>query len=157
MRYRHDMRVRFGHADPAGIVYYPRFFEWFHDAFEGMFEAVLGVPYAEILQVRRVGFPTVQIATEFRRPARFGEPVTVEVFLSRLGERSAVFAYRVRRDEALLATASAKVVPMDMDHHRAVPWPEDLHRAFSPYVEADGDAPDLERLQPAPVDGPPRG
>ena len=30
MRYSRPMRVRFGHADPAKIVYHPRFFEWFH-------------------------------------------------------------------------------------------------------------------------------
>ena len=40
MRYSRPMRVRFGHADPAKIVYYPRFFEWFHDAMESMFEDV---------------------------------------------------------------------------------------------------------------------
>ena len=92
-----------GHiSDPAGIMYYPRFFEWFHDAFEGLFEAVLNTPYAEILGERRVGFPAVQVATEFRRPARFGELVWIEVFLSRLGDHSGTFEYRVRRDGVLL-------------------------------------------------------
>ncbi|MFO0723544.1 MAG: thioesterase family protein [Myxococcota bacterium] len=147
MRYSRPMRVRFGHADPAGIVYYPRFFEWFHDAFEAMFEAVTGRPYAEILQGTRAGFPAVSLATEFKAPARFGELVEVEVFLSRLSERSGTFEYRVRRMGALLATASVKVSVIDLDTMRSRPWPPELRAQFEPYVEEDAERPDGSRLR----------
>src|SRR5262249_54425760 len=109
MRHKKQMRVRFGHSDPARIVYYPRFFEWFHDIFESMFEDVFKIHYAAVLNERRVGFPAVQVACEFLKPATFGELVDIEVFLSRLSERSATFEYRVRRDGVLLVTASVKV------------------------------------------------
>ncbi len=142
-------RVRFGHSDPAGIAYYPRFFEWFHDAFEQMFEEVLGEPYAEVLGRRRVGFPAVQTASEFRAPARFGDLVNMEIFLSRLSKGSATFEYRVRGASGLLATASVKVATMDLDAHRPTPMPEDIRTAFLPYVdeETDEERADLSRLR----------
>jgi 4-hydroxybenzoyl-CoA thioesterase len=147
MRLTKIIRVRFGHADPARIVYYPRFFEWFHDTFETWFDEVLRINYADVLNGRRVGFPTVQVATEFRRPARFGELLDVEVFLSRLTERSGTFEYRVRRDGLLLATASIKVVAMNLDDHTSTSIPEDIRAAFEPYVEQDDERPDSDRLR----------
>lgn len=147
MRHRKQMRVRFGHTDPARIVYYPRFFEWFHDIFESMFEDVFKMHYAAVLNERRVGFPAVQIACEFKRPATFGEMVDLEVFLSRLGERSATFEYRVRRDGALLVTASVKVAAMDLDRFVSAEIPADIRAAFQPYVEEDDEMPASDRIR----------
>lgn len=147
MRHRKQMRVRFGHSDPARIVYYPRFFEWFHDIFESMFEDVFGLHYAAVLKERRVGFPAVQVACEFKKPATFGELVDLEVFLSRLGERSATFEYRVRRDGELLVTASVKVAAMDLDQFVSTAIPNDIRAAFLPYLEADQEFPATDRIR----------
>jgi 4-hydroxybenzoyl-CoA thioesterase len=147
MRHKKQMRVRFGHTDPARIVYYPRFFEWFHDIFESMFEDVFHLHYAAVLKERRIGFPAVQVACEFKKPATFGELVDLEVFLSRLGERSATFEYRVRRDGQLLVTASVKVASMDLETMVSAPIPEDIRTAFAPYVEEDDERPASERIR----------
>ena len=37
--------VRFGDADPAGLVYYPTFFHYFHIAMEEFFAARCGISY----------------------------------------------------------------------------------------------------------------
>ena len=147
MRHTFAMRVRFGHADPAGIIYYPRFFEWFHDLFESMFEAVIAEPYAHVLNHRRVGFPAVQVQCEFKKPARFGDLVDVQVFLSRLSDRSATFEYRVMRQGELLVTASVKVAAMDLDRQVSTQIPEDIRSAFLPYVEEPTDHPRAERIR----------
>lgn len=141
------MRVRFGHSDPARIVYYPRFFEWFHDIFESMFEDVFGLHYAAVLGERRVGFPAVQVACEFRKPATFGQLVDLEVFLSRLSDRSATFEYRVRRDGELLVSASVKVAAMDLDRQVSTSIPDDIRAAFAPYVEEDTERPRTEKIR----------
>jgi 4-hydroxybenzoyl-CoA thioesterase len=147
MRHVVPMRVRFGHADPAGIAYYPRYFEWFHDAFEAFFEAALGEPYAEVLSRRSIGFPAVQAACEWRQPARFGDLVDVEVFVSRLSARSATFEYRVRRAGVLLASASIKVAGLDMERHVPAPFPPAVHAALARYLEPAEDPPDVARLR----------
>lgn len=147
MRFVKPSRVRFGHADPAGIAYYPRFFEWFHDAFESMFEAMFEKSYAAVLADSGIGFPAVQAACEWRRPARFGDLVDLEVFISKLSERSATFEYRVKKDGALLATASVKIAAMDLVAHRPTTFPPDMRTVFQRYVEVDGDTPDTSRLR----------
>ena len=148
MRYSFQRRVPFGHVDGAAIVYYPRYFEWFHDAFEAMFEPVVGAPYAQVVAEHGVGYPAVQGACEYRAPARWGDLLTVEVFLSRLGARSATFEYRIRRDDVLCATASIKIATMSMEEKRGVPMPEDVRAAFAPYLEAeDGELPDTSRIR----------
>jgi 4-hydroxybenzoyl-CoA thioesterase len=147
VRFATEQRVRFGHSDPAGIAYYPRYFEWFHDAFEAFFEYATGRSYAELIQSHRVGYPAVQVACEWRGPAAWGERVRVEVFPSRLGERSAVFELRVRKEDRLVATARLKIATLGMDDHRPAPMPPEVQAALQRFVEADdGEGPQLERL-----------
>lgn len=141
------MRVRFGHADPAKIAFYPRFFEWFHEAFEAMFEAITGMSYAEILERRRIGFPAVQALSDFRKAVRFGDLLEIEVFLSRLSPRSATFEYRLLKDRELMTAAAVKVAFVDLDHFRGTELPPDLAAALLPYVEQDPDLPDATRLR----------
>lgn len=147
MRFEKDLRVRFAHVDGAGITFYPRYFEWFHDAFEDFFEAVFGLAYAEILSTEGVGFPTVQVATEYRRPAHFGELLKLEVFISRLTPRSATFEYRVWREGELLVTASIKIVGMTMDTHQPMAFPAHIHEGLAAYLEQDEEGPRTERLR----------
>lgn len=140
--------MRFGHCDPAGIAYYPRFFEWFHDAFEALFEAATGLSYAQILATTGAGFPAVSSACDWRAPARFGDAIAVEVFVSRLGERSGTFEYRVRRDSTLLAAATVKIAVLDLDGRGSRPWPEAVRSALEAYVESlDAEVPAVERLR----------
>ena len=54
-----QQRVRFGHVDPAGIVYFPRIYDYFHEAFEELFDVHVGVKYYEMLLEDRIGFPLV--------------------------------------------------------------------------------------------------
>ena len=139
----------FGHTDPAGIVYYPRFFEWFHDAMEATFDAVCDRPYATLLSEEDVGYPAVQVACEYLAPVRFGEIVEIEVFLSRLSRRSATFEYRVRSGTGeLRATASIKIATMRISEHRSAEMPKSVADAFAPYVETDDtEAPDTSRIR----------
>src|SRR5690606_1601196 len=65
-------RVRFGDEDHAQIVYYPRFFHFFHCAFEDFFDQQ-GFPYRACLAVDRVGWPAVHAEADFERPVRFGD------------------------------------------------------------------------------------
>lgn len=78
--------VRFGECDPAGVVYYPTYFHWFHESMEVWFEQGLGHPYAEILT--QMGFPAVSVECQFRRPLAVGAEVIVELAVQSLGRSS---------------------------------------------------------------------
>ena len=49
MIYKRKIPVEFNHCDPAGIVYFPRFFGFFHDAMETWFAGRLGLAYASVV------------------------------------------------------------------------------------------------------------
>jgi 4-hydroxybenzoyl-CoA thioesterase len=90
--------VRFADVDHAGIVYYPRFFHFFHLAFEEFFTSRLGPRgYVALLDVDRVGFPAVSAKCDYRAPLRFGDVMEIEVTVTRLGAKSVTFGYRVWR------------------------------------------------------------
>src|ERR1041384_7563325 len=89
--------VRFGEADPAGLVYYPRLFHYCHIALEEFFAARCGITYEQLLARERIGFPTVNVQAEFFAPLVYGDEVEAEVFVSHIGRTSATFEYVLRR------------------------------------------------------------
>lgn len=86
--FRYPITVRFGDIDQAGIVYYPRFLHYCHVAMEELFSQRVGIGYPELLRDHRVGFPTVRLSADFRRPLRYGDRVEVAVELAQLAIRN---------------------------------------------------------------------
>jgi 4-hydroxybenzoyl-CoA thioesterase len=124
--------VRFGDADPAGLVYYPVIFHYLHIAMEEFFAARCGTSYARLMADERIGFPAVNAQAEFFVPLVYGDEAVVELFISRVGRSSATFEYTVRRagDAVLCACATHVQVAMNLDTRRAVPIPEKYRHAF---------------------------
>ena len=130
--YETTLSVRFGQVDYAGIMFYPRFFENFHTVFEDMFGDRLGVPYMSILRDRRLGFPMVHIETDFRRAFRFGEPMRLELVVTRIGRSSVDFRYRGFHgdDTTPSVEALSTVVVIDLDSFETLPIPDDIRTAL---------------------------
>jgi YbgC/YbaW family acyl-CoA thioester hydrolase len=120
--------VRFGDADPAGLVYYPLLFHYCHAAMEEFFAARCGTTYARLVEEERLGFPTANVRAEFFAPFVYGDEVEVEVWVSRVGRSSATFEYRLRRvsDGRLCASATLVQVAMNLDERRAVAIDDEL-------------------------------
>ncbi|MHC4821431.1 MAG: acyl-CoA thioesterase [Planctomycetota bacterium] len=129
--FRARVPVRFGEVDRAGVVYYPQFFHYFHVAFEQWWEA-RGIPYPEMIDVRKVGFPAVKVECSYRRPLRFGDEPEIEVVVKRLGGRSVTFGYRVflGDDERPCAEGSVTTACVDMDSFSGRDIPEDVRTLF---------------------------
>ncbi|MFV8754760.1 acyl-CoA thioesterase [Nannocystaceae bacterium ST9] len=124
--------VRFGDCDPAGIVYFPRFFDLFHQAMETWFPAELGFGYDEFVRGRKLGFPAVRSEADFQRPSRFGETIAIQLRVTRLGRSSIAFAYAILGPQGEPRVGGASVcVCMDLDpssprHGKGVELPADL-------------------------------
>ncbi len=131
MAFRTQIRVRFGDVDHAGIVYYPQFFIYFHQAFEDFF-ADAGVRYDQLLDARRIGFPTVHIETDYAQPLRYGDALDVELSVPTVGGRSAQFRYVGYRHADGKQSVEARITCacVNLDTFRAVEVPEDLRQLF---------------------------
>jgi len=100
--------VRFADIDHAGIVYYPRFFHYFHLAFEELWRARVGPQaYSHIIDHDRIGFPAVRAECDYKAPLKFGDTAEIEVSIPRLGTKSITFRYRVFRAATAAAPTTA--------------------------------------------------
>ena len=50
MSYARTIRVEFNHCDPAGIVFYPRYFEMTNSVCENFFREVVGYSYHAMME-----------------------------------------------------------------------------------------------------------
>lgn len=136
MRHTLHLKVRFNEVDAAGIVFYPRFFDYFHMAFEDFFGAATGVAYPEWIMGRRIGWPAVHIEADYRSPLRYGDRVTIELGFRSIGRSSFVCVYRAVARDTVCAEAEITVVTSDLDRMRSMPIPEEVRRALERYLVA---------------------
>ncbi len=106
--------VRFGHCDPAGIIFYPRYFDLIHEVKEDWFLEALGWPFSKSISELRRGFPIVRLASEFRAPSRLGEELTVVLTVPQLGRSSIGIDYAVSCDGEARVEVRTVVVQVDL-------------------------------------------
>ncbi|MEM1204826.1 MAG: thioesterase family protein [Acidobacteriota bacterium] len=137
-------KIRFDDVDGAGIVYYPKFFDLCHAAFEDFFDSAAPISYPELIRDRRQGFPTVAIDSEFTAPLEYGDTVIVALTVSDLGRTSVSFKYTVRRkrDGACCFRAHITTVFIDLDSKKPLPVPPELRSIFGAFLApVDGETP----------------
>lgn len=107
---RKEIHVEWGDCDPAGIVYFPRFFEYFDACTNALFEAA-GLRKAEMLrQYGLVGIPLVEVSGQFYAPASFGETVAVESRIVDWGRSSFRVEHKLFKGSMLTAEGREKRV-----------------------------------------------
>ena len=131
------VEVLFGDADQAGIAYYPRIFDFIHQAMEDFFAGQCGATYPELISERRVGFPLVKSDVDFRSPLYFGDEVTISVTTTKVGNSSIGFRYRFSVGERECFDAKMTVCCVEMDTIKTIPIPEDLRPGLEAVLETD--------------------
>ena len=72
------VRIEWGDCDPAGIIFYPRYFEIFDASTAQLFERALGMTKINMPKVFEfAGFPLVRTRARFVKPTRYGDDVEV--------------------------------------------------------------------------------
>jgi 4-hydroxybenzoyl-CoA thioesterase len=75
---RRKILIEWGDCDPAGIVYYPRYFAFFDNCTASLFAAA-GIPKHELIrQYQIIGIPMVDTRARFLLPSKFGDEVDIE-------------------------------------------------------------------------------
>ncbi len=134
---RRSVTIEWGDCDPAGIVFYPRYFAMFDASTAALFAAALG--YDKFALRKRfgiVGFPMLETSAKFTAPSRFGETVTIETTITRFGRSSFDVAHKLLRGDAVAIEASETRVwaapdPDDPDKIRSAPIPAEVIDALS--------------------------
>ena len=73
------VRIEWGDCDPAGIIYYPRYFAIFDASTSQLIERATGMKKIEYLKAYDfIGHPVLETRAQFRLPTRFGDEVGIE-------------------------------------------------------------------------------
>ena len=126
------IRVEWGDCDPAGIVFYPRYFEMFEICIHSLVERATGMTKYQMLRAYDfAGYPVVQARAKFLSPAKFGDDVIAETSIGEFrrssfdvhhrvinGDKPAVEGFETRvwvaRDPDDPAKLKAKPIPQDV-------------------------------------------
>jgi len=99
-------RIEWCDCDPAGIIFYPRYFEIFDTSTTALLERALGMNKIDYLAAYAfAGHPLVQSRARFRQPTRFGDEVVIETTLVEVGRSSFKIEHRLMKVDALAAEA----------------------------------------------------
>ena len=96
------IRIEWCDCDPAGIIFYPRYFEIFDTSTTALFERVLGMNKIGYLKAFDfAGHPVVETRARFRQPTRFGDDIAIETKLVECAESGLKLEHRISKDGAL--------------------------------------------------------
>lgn len=125
-------KILFKHCDPAGIVFYPRYFEMINDCIEAFFDEEIGVPFEVLL--RDGGVPTAEMFTRFNRPSRHGDHLELTLIPVKLKSRSLSYEIVARCEGERRFTVNATLVYVN-SNRRAAPWPDAIHTPLKEFSE----------------------
>ncbi len=127
-------KVLFKHCDPAGIVFYPRYFEMISDCVEAFFDTALGYPFEKLL--RTGGLPTARIDTIFTAPSRHGDMLELQVHCEKIGRTSLNLNITARCANEVRFKADSTLVYVNKKG-KPESWPSDLRQALAQQIEGD--------------------
>lgn len=137
MPFTKPLPIRFRHCDPAGIVFYPRYFEMLNDLVEDWF-AELGWDFASLHGEKGEGIPTLKMEAEFLAPSRLGEELLFSLELLELGSSSFELAYSATCQNELRLKAKAKLVYISNNNDlKSTPIPTELRERMLPYLKEE--------------------
>jgi 4-hydroxybenzoyl-CoA thioesterase len=129
--FHHKEKVLFQHCDPAGIVFYPRYFEMVNTVVETWFSEVLGHPFETLHGPMKVGVPTVHFEVSFHAPSLHGDVLDFELTPTRIGSASVNLLIVASSAEQKRLTMNTTLVFITLPEMSPTPWPELLRQRIS--------------------------
>ncbi len=133
--YRHNVTVHWGDTDPAKIVFYPNYFEWFDQSTRLYFDSV-GLDWDSLVRKYGiVGLPIVEAKARFLAPCKFRDEIVVESRIGKWNDKPfevghAVVNGGVRAVEGYEIRVWAQRRPDEPDRLKAIPIPAEIRSAF---------------------------
>ena len=105
-----QVQIEWGDCDPADIVFYPRYFAYFDASTGALFEA-MGFSLRYIRdELKSVGFPMVDTRSQFFKPSKYGDKVTIKSEFTEIGRASFGVRHRLYNGADLAIECTEKRV-----------------------------------------------
>jgi len=131
MSWRTTRLVEFQHCDPAGIVFYPRYFEMINSVIEEFFREALGYGFAAMHFNDRRGVPTVSIKVEFHAPSRLEDMLYFSLTPVRIGTSSLDLEMEIEGEDGPRLSVASTLVRTNLDSGKSDPWPQTVAKNLS--------------------------
>ncbi|MDR7124721.1 thioesterase family protein [Pseudotabrizicola sp. 4114] len=135
MIYTRQIRVEFNHCDPAGIVFYPRYFEMTNSVAENFFRDVVQLPYEEMM-ARGGGVPTARLEVTFHAPSRLGDLLDWRMQVLRLGGSSLDLSIEAQGADRKRVSVALTLVNVNAKG-RPQPWSDEVRQRITTFIEAE--------------------
>lgn len=138
-RYRRPIEVRFADTDAMGHVNNAAYLTYCEIARAGYYEAVTGEPLPLGAHGASEGMILAEARITYRSPAFYGETLTIEARVGRIGRTSFTQEFRLTApqsrygDARLVAVSESTQVMYDYSAERPIPVPGDLAVAMEAY------------------------
>ena len=131
--FKYQRKVTFGQTDPAGIVFYPRYFEMINETIEEWFSE-MGEPFRKLHMQDRKGVPMVHIEADFSKAGRLGDLLEFSLKLVKVGRSSFELDITASTDQEPRFTTKCILAYIDQDKGKAVSIPDSLRAKFQEWL-----------------------
>ena len=139
MKYNIEKLIRFEHCDPAGIVFYPRYFELINQVVEDWFAEKLLLDFHKLFENRN-GIPMVHSECDFISPSRLGERVMFELEAEKIGTSSCTLTIVARGKDDIKLQARMVLVFAEISIKGDItcqPFPDNLRILMNDYLKEE--------------------
>jgi 4-hydroxybenzoyl-CoA thioesterase len=133
---KRTVRIEWGDCDPAGIVYFPRYFVIMDNCTMHLFEHATGLTKIQLTEkLDFAGIPMVDIRARFLVPTKYGDDVVVESKIVAFGRSRFEVEHRLLKDGELAVEVFETRVwvglhPDDPKRLKSKPIPEEIVKLF---------------------------
>ena len=129
-----ERKIMWGDLDSLGIVFYPRYYEWF-DGCGNLFMESIGLTMQRLREENRIIFGLVKTSAEYFQPGRYHQDISITTGISALSAKTVSLEHLVhdRQSGDLMVRGLETRICMDLKdpgqiHARQMP--QDVYEAF---------------------------
>lgn len=134
-----ERMLHFGDCDISGTAYYPAYLNILNGVVEE-FWTHIGYPWHKIIPRDRWGTPTVHLSCDFSKPSIYGDRLTFQLRVTKVGKSSVTLDHAVHCGAEPRWSAHQVLAASRLDSHASMPWPDDVRAALMAVLSPAGDA-----------------
>ena len=129
----YQIPIRFTHTDPAGYVFFPRYFDMIQAVSEEWFQNCLSIDFAEMIMVQQLGQPTAHTECQFIKPCVLGERLDIAIILDKFGTSSLHLRFIGTVNGEVRMRARSVQVLLDMKLGKTTPLSDEMRAHLHAY------------------------
>jgi 4-hydroxybenzoyl-CoA thioesterase len=130
--------IRFSHTDPAGIVYFPEYFDMCNAVIEDWLGQELKLDYPTLTLKDRLATPIVHASCDFFMPSRWGDRLSLSLLVDRAGSSSIDYRIIGHAEGQVRLAARIVVALIHLDRGKPLPLPDWLRQKIEAYRAKTG-------------------